>query len=358
MVNTIAADAAVPKVVPPGHGIDSGPEPNPTSPAVGSTAGQEEEDEGMPAIPQLVYGIAKGDREGKMNHHIPEIAWFHKIEDRSTANIRNVLELKDTERSERVLHITVSRKLRPITKLSGRTFLSAWWHIVVCHYALWGQNIHHRNVSPNNLMVYKTSDGRYIGVLIKFDFSSSPSGQECAGTVPFMAVELLTPGAIEGQTKHLYRHDAVSFIWVLTWVCLRYEDGKLLCTDRPLDEWLKVDIETCRKEKLDFLYQARYKAQPSSSHTGSWSIVQSSLGFVGLSYVVDRGTSLADAIVFETWLQKHIHRQSRCPRLIKGHSMTDVHFQVLSSAAICSKTRFLLSHCFSTFSASNQCDEI
>jgi hypothetical protein len=132
MVNTTAADAAVPKVVPPGHSIDSGPKPNSTSPAVGSTTGQEEEDEGMPAIPQLVYGIAEGDRKGKMNHHIPEIVWFHKIEDTSTANIGNVLELKDTERSERILHITVSRKLRPITKLSSRMFLSAWWHIVVC----------------------------------------------------------------------------------------------------------------------------------------------------------------------------------------------------------------------------------
>jgi hypothetical protein len=132
MVNTTVADAAAPKVLPPGHGIDSGPEPNSTSPAIGSIAGQEEEDEGKPAKPQLVYGIAKGDKEGKVNHHIPEMVWFHKFEDTSTANIRKVLELKDTERSERVLHILVSRKLRPITKLSGRVFLSAWWHIVVC----------------------------------------------------------------------------------------------------------------------------------------------------------------------------------------------------------------------------------
>jgi serine/threonine protein kinase len=166
-------------------------------------------------------------------------------------------------------------------------------------HALWGQNIHHRSISPDNPMVYKTSNGRYNGVLIDFDFSLSPSGQECAGTVPFMAIELLTQEAIEGQAKHLYRHDAESFIWVLTWVCLRYEDGKLLCMGRPLDKWLKVDINTCREKKSDFLYHTRYKAQPSSSHTGSWSIVQSSLDLVSLSYVRDRGTSLSDTIVFE-----------------------------------------------------------
>ncbi|KAG2744863.1 hypothetical protein P692DRAFT_201104502 [Suillus brevipes Sb2] len=80
----------------------------------------------------------------------------------------------------------------PITKLSGWTFLNAWWHIVISHYALWGQNVHHRDISPNNLMVYKISDGRYIGVLIDIDFPLSPSGQEHTGTVPFMAIELLT----------------------------------------------------------------------------------------------------------------------------------------------------------------------
>jgi hypothetical protein len=125
------ADAAAPKVV-LGHDVDSGSEPNSTSPAVGSTAGQEEEDEGKPAIAQKVYGIAKGDNEGKVNLHIPEMVWFHKFKDTSTATIRKVLELKGAQRGKRFLHITVSKKFLPITKLSGRTFLSAWWHIVVC----------------------------------------------------------------------------------------------------------------------------------------------------------------------------------------------------------------------------------
>ncbi|KIK40977.1 hypothetical protein CY34DRAFT_27346, partial [Suillus luteus UH-Slu-Lm8-n1] len=95
------------------------------------------------------------------------------------------------------------------------------------HYALWGQNVHHHDISLNNLMVYKTSDGRYIGTLIEFDFSSSPSGQEHTGIVPFMAIELLMHEAIEGQVKHLYRHNTESFIWVLTWVCLHYQEGLL-----------------------------------------------------------------------------------------------------------------------------------
>ncbi|KAG2064585.1 hypothetical protein BDR04DRAFT_242129 [Suillus decipiens] len=132
------------------------------------------------------------------------------FEDTSMVNIRMASRFKDAELGERVPYITVSRKLHPITKLSGMKFLSAWWHIVVCHYSLWGQNFHHRDVNPSNLMVYKSSD------------------------LPFVAIELLTKGKI----KHLYRHDAESFIWVLTWVCLRYREGTLLNKARQLDRWL------------------------------------------------------------------------------------------------------------------------
>ncbi|KAG2038296.1 hypothetical protein BDR03DRAFT_819423, partial [Suillus americanus] len=82
--------------------------------------------------------------------------------------------------------------------------------------------VHHHDIRPDNLMVYTTSDGRYIGVLNNFDLSSTPdstSSHEHTGTVPFMAIEFLMKEGIQGKIKHLYRHDAESFIWVLTWVC-------------------------------------------------------------------------------------------------------------------------------------------
>ncbi|KAG2753919.1 hypothetical protein P692DRAFT_201228671, partial [Suillus brevipes Sb2] len=137
------------------------------------------------------------------------MVWSHKFEETSTANIRTALGLKDAERGRRVLSIIVFKKLDPITNLSEDEFLSAWWQIIRCHYALWECGVHHRDVSPSNLMVYKTSDGRYIGVLNDFDLSSTrdtPSGQERTGTVPFMAIELLTKEAIEGKVQHLYQH--------------------------------------------------------------------------------------------------------------------------------------------------------
>jgi hypothetical protein len=52
------------------------------------------------------------------------------------------------------------------------------------------------------------------------------TGNERTGAVPFMAIELLTEQRSAGEIKHVYAHDAESFIWVLVWISLRYEDGK------------------------------------------------------------------------------------------------------------------------------------
>lgn len=68
----------------------------------------------------------------------------------------------------------------------------------------------------------------------------TPSGQECTGTIPLMALDLLMRKAIESKIKHLHQDDVESFVW-LAWVCLHYREGQLLCNGRPLDEWLKAD---------------------------------------------------------------------------------------------------------------------
>jgi hypothetical protein len=98
---------------------------------------------------------------------------------------------------------------------------------------------------------YLDSNGneQVIGVLNDFDLSSmkdSPTGRERTGTVPFMAFDLLLDKAMEGKVEHLYQHDAESFIWVLTWITLQYNDGKLQ-GNGPLNGWLKENSTTCRQ---------------------------------------------------------------------------------------------------------------
>ena len=56
--------------------------------------------------------------------------------------------------------------------------------------------MHHRDISPNNLMYYWTEQGRIVGVLNDFDLavlasSAAQSSKERTGTLPYMADELL-----------------------------------------------------------------------------------------------------------------------------------------------------------------------
>ncbi|KAG1772959.1 hypothetical protein EV702DRAFT_1131986 [Suillus placidus] len=154
------------------------------------------------------------------------------------------------------------------------------------------------------------SCGQFIGVLNDYDLSSfqrdSPSSLERTGTVPFMAVDLLTPEAIAGKVEHVYAHDAESFIWVLTWVCLRYEGGKLLSKNGPLDEWLKLDAIQCRNTKNDFISSVLPTMGPSGSHAVSWKVVQRCFMGIHSLYTPLGYRKLGDQSAFELLLEDPI----------------------------------------------------
>ncbi|KAH7891032.1 hypothetical protein F5I97DRAFT_122476 [Phlebopus sp. FC_14] len=176
-------------------------------------------------------------------------------DDTSTALIRKRLGLNVN--GSRVLYVIIFRKLEPITALTGVEFLRAWWDTVRCHFVLWTNGVRHRDVSPSNLM-YRIVNGMIVGVLNDFDLASlgdGVTGTERTGTVPFMALDLLTEEALRGEVMHLYEHDAESFIWVLTWISLRYSNGQPM-RNKALDQWLIVDAVTCREKKLAFLDQS------------------------------------------------------------------------------------------------------
>ncbi|KAG0699975.1 hypothetical protein DFH29DRAFT_1001530 [Suillus ampliporus] len=162
--------------------------------------------------------------------------------------LEKALGIGEAGQGSRVLYIIAFRKLFSITKLSGDEFLRAWWQVVVCHRVLWTHGVHHCDVTPSNLMVSRTTYGRVISVLNDLSLTQQdrPSGFGRAGMVPFIAMGLLTQKA---KIEHLYQHDVESFIWSLTWVCLRYEDGKLLSKVGPLDKWLRTNAMGCREKK-------------------------------------------------------------------------------------------------------------
>ncbi|KAG2363910.1 hypothetical protein BDR07DRAFT_862235 [Suillus spraguei] len=268
----------------------------------------EETRQSEPDILDEVYKIAQTDPD--VQGHVPELVWFHKFKGTSTSKIRIALGLKDAKQAEqgsRALYIIVFRKLIPITTLSGKDLLEAWWQIVKCHRALWKGGVLHRDVSPSNLMVYRLR-GKFIGVLNDYDLSSfkrdGPSSLERTGTIPFMAVHLLTAEAIAGKVEHLYAHDAESFIWVLTWVCLRYEGGKLLSKNRPLEKWLKLDADGCREKKNDFTRLGLAALGPSRSHEVSWEVVQKCFMGVHSLYTPLGYRKVDDQSAFELLLEE------------------------------------------------------
>ncbi|KAG1772956.1 hypothetical protein EV702DRAFT_1281245 [Suillus placidus] len=284
--------------------------PNESPELVAKLYWPEETRQSEPDILNEVYKIAQTDPD--VRGHVPELVWFHKFEGTSTSKIRIALGLKDAKQAKqgsRALYIIVFRKLIPITTLSGKEFLAAWWQIVKCHRALWKEGVHHRDVSPSNLMGY-LSCGQFIGVLNDYDLSSfqrdSPSSLERTGTVPFMAVDLLTLEAIAGKVEHVYAHDAESFIWVLTWVCLRYEGGNLLSKNRPLDEWLKIDAIRCSEEKTHFWSVGLSTMRPSRSHEGSWDVVKKCFLGIHSLYSPLGYRKLGDQSAFELLLEEPI----------------------------------------------------
>ncbi|KAG2035199.1 hypothetical protein BDR03DRAFT_535397 [Suillus americanus] len=231
-----------------------------------------------PEILKRVEEIAKA--HDTVKDHIPELLWHHTITNPTSA-IREALGVPEPTTGSRVLYILVFRKLHPITKLNDTELFDVWRQCILCHLTLWKEGVYHRDISPGNLMWYR-KNGQLIGVLNDYDLSSlanvvGPQGNERTGTVPFMAIELLSPSAQRGEVKHLYRHDLESFMWVFAWIFLRYRQGALLPRGlRPLDEWATLGAVACGKEKLFFLNNME-DFTPSDIDEDIWNFLVDSL---------------------------------------------------------------------------------
>jgi Fungal protein kinase len=126
--------------------------------------------------------------------------------------------------------------------------------LVLGHRHLWNGGIEHNDISVSNMIYDKTKNGD--GVLNDFDLAhvrgkTRPSGTGRTGTMPFMALDLLTKNAWAGKVERLYRHDCESFVWVLLWICSRYDEGAEI-EQPPLKEFITSNFLQHYKEKRSF----------------------------------------------------------------------------------------------------------
>jgi hypothetical protein len=196
-------------------------------------------------------------------------------------------------RSRRVLRVIISTRYFPITKLEPQQFWTAWEQCYSCeslcrspcpyvvltcligHYDLWRRGIHHGDISMHNLMV--TEDGK-LGVLNDFDLvrcaklQPISKNQDRTGTIPFMALDLLTNEYWSGLIEREYRHDQESFIWILAYYFLRSSKGMY----GPIT-WHTHDWNACRLRKNDFLATIQKYSPIEPAYQDHWKVVMEPL---------------------------------------------------------------------------------
>ena len=93
--------------------------------------------------------------------------------------------------------------------------------------------------------------------------SSSPNTDR-TGTMPFMALHLLSTE----NTVHLLRHDAESFIWLFLWVCGCSDGSGKEVPVAPYKRWRHLEMSTCKTERGAFLSAVELEYINVSTHHG------------------------------------------------------------------------------------------
>jgi len=117
-------------------------------------------------------------------------------------------------------------------------------------------------------------DRRKVGVLNDFDLAKfadqkGASGQDNTGTLPFMALDLLSVRGLRGEIARLYRHEAESFAWCL--ICLYFatvkdsEGNSRTRSPHPLLEWFQ-GWQRSRNAKIALLWDDENTAEVPLAH--------------------------------------------------------------------------------------------
>lgn len=98
------------------------------------------------------------------------------------------------------------------------------------------------------------------GVLSDYDLTNMAwvqrvPGTDRTGTIPFMALDLLTNDYWDGRLQRYYHHELESFFWTLIVVFLACNPGSLELYNEFIKNWFIPDHVVCWKDKTHFLFK-------------------------------------------------------------------------------------------------------
>ncbi|KAJ7109906.1 hypothetical protein C8R44DRAFT_743248 [Mycena epipterygia] len=209
-------------------------------------------------VVQSAYRVCPKDPD--VVDHLPYVFGSRDDTEFATGRIRTALAVKSISRG-RVLRLIAFEELYRLQDQPTEIGMHLILEAMKCHYTLWVNKIHHTDISLDNIMVRRrrTRDNhepRLLGVVNDWDLASTPNSAhpllERTGTIPYMHPELLTAAYWDGKVPRLYLHDNTSFIWVMAFLFLRYDNGKIINTPTlPLDDLITNNYEMARMIKND-----------------------------------------------------------------------------------------------------------
>lgn len=229
----------------------------------------------------------------EMAKHLPTKFFNADIPGCTTHRIRSMIGID--WRGHRTTRIIGMKELQEITTLTtGESFLKAWLEVVTCtyhryrcsdrridlfsigHAFLWKNHVEHGDPSLSNMMYDPETK---CGVLTDLDlvllqWELRIIGTDRTGTIPFMALELLSRHYWEGKLKRYYHHELESFLWMIPFLFLSYNNGERK-PNKYIDAWRTSNYDVCREKKNDFrgntLLDAQSTIQPD--YKSFWTVV-------------------------------------------------------------------------------------
>ncbi|KAF5330662.1 hypothetical protein D9619_005366 [Psilocybe cf. subviscida] len=203
------------------------------------------------------------DRAAEMCDHLPKLYFSGDLRAGNTLRVRSLLNLNG--KGHCTLRALVVNELQPLTTVTGDPFVKAWLDVVTCHAFLWKHGVEHGDPSLPNVM-YDPIKG--CGVLSDFDLSTMAwlervPGDDRTGTIPFMALDLLSNSYWMGYRERCHHHELEAFIWILSVVFLAYRNRKRDPKNILTNDWFTSDYIVCAQKKAYFLSSNLRLSRPS-----------------------------------------------------------------------------------------------